>query len=648
MKKRIFVLTLALLLALFALMASGCDISEKIEKTRGLEKDTGRALVAGGTYLIVYENGDFLVMNNISDNEDLFDGIESGDKIEITRKSEVAESYPAQCYVKKCKKIEDGNIDDVPKKAIDALTELGWVIDYGEHNGNGGSATKYVVRTHFAEYLDSLGFFVGNGSVDVEALVENAAIDGVKLNEQPQLMHYDGFYGGGYVTYGEKMTAQNDYDYSLEDNLYYSTSSITFSIEVDDLTLPLEADFGDGFANVLESLGFGLADIDTADGGEEICLDQGDGYAFTYFVNYEGVTCLEYTDNMSVIADNGADVLVERSAKLMFNENEKGELSLNEAYLSVKRSGESEWENSHASYVYETFDGWLDSVGITATSDVKATYDAIIQNMTSSEDPLLDGLSANFDNGMAENLDEYYGMNNDLVSINYWKWVYSDRSVADEIIMITSAEIAGVFELPGSCEFGSSMESILHRFCIYLVDCFEEDPNSDDPDIMTLVQASPNGGYIYLARNDSNGEYAYTLVYRSPDVTTDSGTVLWRETKFYFDEEYTLQRVMCRVLEKSEEVNEAKKSYLYIASVTEDGFVGSCNELGRVYVKYPDADKEIELFDTIVVEYYASDLKEEEGTFVHITGSPDKYLYKIDDPIVVRHSDPSRGEPLYG
>ena len=168
--------------------------------------------------------------------------------------------------------------------------------------------------------------------------------------------------------------------------------------------------------------------------------------------------------------------------------------------------------------------------------------------------------------------------------------------------------------------------------------------NAADEHLLELLLAAGASPDV----RDSNGEYAYTLVYRSPDVTTDSGTVLWRETKFYFDEEYTLQRVMCRVLEKSEEVNEAKKSYLYIASVTEDGFVGSCNELGRVYVKYPDADKEIELFDTIVVEYYASDLKEEEGTFVHITGNPDKYLYKIDDPIVVRHSDPSRGEPLYG
>lgn len=90
MKKRFLTLILALLLSALALMASGCDISEKIDELSGLEKDTGRVLVSGKTYLIVYDDGDFLVMNNVSDNDKLFDGLDNGDKIEIYRKGEIA------------------------------------------------------------------------------------------------------------------------------------------------------------------------------------------------------------------------------------------------------------------------------------------------------------------------------------------------------------------------------------------------------------------------------------------------------------------------------------------------------------------------------------------------------------------------------
>ncbi len=99
---------------------------------RGLEKDTGRVLVSGKTYLIVYDDGEFLVMNNVSDNDKLFDGLDNGDKIEIYRKDEIAESYPAQCYVEKCKKTEDGDISNLPRKAVDTLRSLGWVIGESE------------------------------------------------------------------------------------------------------------------------------------------------------------------------------------------------------------------------------------------------------------------------------------------------------------------------------------------------------------------------------------------------------------------------------------------------------------------------------------------------------------------------------------
>lgn len=96
------------------------------------------------------------------------------------------------------------------------------------------------------------------------------------------------------------------------------------------------------------------------------------------------------------------------------------------------------------------------------------------------------------------------------------------------------------------------------------------------------------------------------------------------------------------------EASETDVVFVYVAAVTENGFVGSVNDLGRVFVEYSDNDTLIELFDTVYVKYNKENLEERQGTFTHITGSEDTYKYVIKDPITVRQSDPSKGEPLYG
>ena len=132
MTKKLLRLTI-LILAIVAISLStlGCGLQDGIGKITDVfdntETDVGRVLVSGTTYLIIYDDGSFLVMNNISDDESIFDGLTDGDKIEIVRNPEVAESYPAQCYVKKCQKLEDGNFSDLPQNAIDTLSELGWI-----------------------------------------------------------------------------------------------------------------------------------------------------------------------------------------------------------------------------------------------------------------------------------------------------------------------------------------------------------------------------------------------------------------------------------------------------------------------------------------------------------------------------------------
>ena len=129
MKKRFFSLAI-LILTLSAIIFSslGCELDDAVDNVlENSETDVGRVLVSGTSYLIVYDDGSFLVMNYASDNESVFSGLTDGDKIEIVRNPEIMESYPAQCYVKKCKKLEDGELSDVSPIAIERLSELGWI-----------------------------------------------------------------------------------------------------------------------------------------------------------------------------------------------------------------------------------------------------------------------------------------------------------------------------------------------------------------------------------------------------------------------------------------------------------------------------------------------------------------------------------------
>jgi len=87
---------------------------------------TGRCLVTtDGIYMIVDKNGSPIVMNNQSDNESLFDGLNSGDKIRITC-GMIQTSYPGKTGVTKCKLIAQGSLDDIPEATLSELHELGY------------------------------------------------------------------------------------------------------------------------------------------------------------------------------------------------------------------------------------------------------------------------------------------------------------------------------------------------------------------------------------------------------------------------------------------------------------------------------------------------------------------------------------------
>ena len=145
MKKKILFIILVFIIVLSLVLATGCAVSDeesgiKSEEIDSLENESeesvevgfelseGRAVKCeGNVYVIAYDDGSFLKMN--AESQNFFEGLETGDLIVINRSSAIAMSYPGQCFVKSCQKLEDGDVSDVPKAIIDELVGIGWLIE---------------------------------------------------------------------------------------------------------------------------------------------------------------------------------------------------------------------------------------------------------------------------------------------------------------------------------------------------------------------------------------------------------------------------------------------------------------------------------------------------------------------------------------
>ncbi|WP_430846376.1 hypothetical protein [Clostridium nigeriense] len=81
-----------------------------------------------GSNIIISEDSSPTLMGNETGNENIFDDLKSGDKIEITYDS-IMETYPGKTNIYSCKLIEEGSINDIPKDTLDKLQEMGWEFD---------------------------------------------------------------------------------------------------------------------------------------------------------------------------------------------------------------------------------------------------------------------------------------------------------------------------------------------------------------------------------------------------------------------------------------------------------------------------------------------------------------------------------------
>lgn len=119
-KKLISIGAITFILAILAAMLGYLLLS-------GNEFDQGRVIVCHeSTYVFVDDSGQFWVMKRPSSNN-IFEGLQTGDEILVYRSSAMAMSYPGQCSVKFCFKLNNGSLSDIPESTITELQHIGWL-----------------------------------------------------------------------------------------------------------------------------------------------------------------------------------------------------------------------------------------------------------------------------------------------------------------------------------------------------------------------------------------------------------------------------------------------------------------------------------------------------------------------------------------
>ena len=123
-----------------------CVLLLVARRTDGNEEQSGRKSTATGWYLETVEGseeaGPLIVRDNItsrgeymvdkSESRDLFDGLESGDRIRISFESPgEGGPWPGVNWVYKCDLLEKGTLGDVPEEALTTMEAHGY--DFGRH-----------------------------------------------------------------------------------------------------------------------------------------------------------------------------------------------------------------------------------------------------------------------------------------------------------------------------------------------------------------------------------------------------------------------------------------------------------------------------------------------------------------------------------
>ena len=120
-KKWLWIVTIILAMAAIMFLTMLWFVNKK-----SLSMTVGRVLVCqNGTYMLIDGNSP-IAMSNCLKIDRLFEGLENGDKVWVLHDG-IQETYPARTGAYAVRKLEDGDMDDIPKAVLESLHELGWV-----------------------------------------------------------------------------------------------------------------------------------------------------------------------------------------------------------------------------------------------------------------------------------------------------------------------------------------------------------------------------------------------------------------------------------------------------------------------------------------------------------------------------------------
>ena len=123
---------------------------------KSLSMTIGRVLVAqNGTYMLIDGNSP-IALSNRQKNDKLFEGLENGDKVWVLHDG-IEETYPARTGAYAVWKLEDGDMDDIPKGVLDTLRELGWVAQVESNESVVQEASTKSVAFE-AQYIRTNGY----------------------------------------------------------------------------------------------------------------------------------------------------------------------------------------------------------------------------------------------------------------------------------------------------------------------------------------------------------------------------------------------------------------------------------------------------------------------------------------------------------
>lgn len=116
-------------LGIFPFSPGSTSSSDSANFESGIEDTCGAigiCIVSDSSYIIIIDNCP-VVMINDTDDETIFDDLQTGDTI-LIEYSHLMESYPGKTTIYYLEILEKGTIEDVPQEVIDSLNELNWEI----------------------------------------------------------------------------------------------------------------------------------------------------------------------------------------------------------------------------------------------------------------------------------------------------------------------------------------------------------------------------------------------------------------------------------------------------------------------------------------------------------------------------------------